>query len=131
MGEGRKYDSGKLRWDLLPIECVEEVVKILTFGAEKYEPNNWQKVENANERYYAALMRHITAWRKGEIIDPESGCYHISHAECNIVFLMWLDNQPNITVFPELRKIDNNLYNKHEVFYAVDVSNEEPEVTEG
>jgi hypothetical protein len=131
MGEGRKYDSGKLRWDLLHIECVEEVVKILTFGAEKYEPNNWQKVENANERYYAALMRHITAWRKGEIIDPESGCSHLSHAACNIVFLMWLDNQPNITVFPELRKIDNNLYNKHEVFYAVDVSNEEPEVTEG
>ena len=90
-GPGLKYDKGKLRWDLLPIEQVEKVVEILTYGAAKYADNNWQNVDKATERYYAALLRHLTAWRKGEKIDPESGLEHLSHVACNIIFLMWLD----------------------------------------
>lgn len=91
---GRKFDSSpdKLRWDLLPIQEIEEIVKILTFGANKYADNNWQIVPNAKERYYAALMRHIVAYRKGEGIDSESGVSHLAHAMCNMIFLMWLNN---------------------------------------
>ena len=33
--EGRKNDSDKLRWDLLPIDVIEQVVNVLTFGAKK------------------------------------------------------------------------------------------------
>lgn len=87
---GLKYDSGKLRWDLLPIEEVEEIVQILTFGAEKYTDNSWQEVEKGIERYYAALMRHLVDWRKGEDIDPESKCRHLAHAACNVLFLLYL-----------------------------------------
>lgn len=41
MAEGRKNDriDGKPRWELLPIEVMEEVVKVYTFGAEKYGVN--------------------------------------------------------------------------------------------
>jgi len=91
--QGNKYDQGKLRWDLLPIAEIEDIVKILTFGAAKYAPNNWQLVDNGTDRYYAALMRHLVAWRKGELIDPESGESHLSHAACCLVFLMWLNKQ--------------------------------------
>jgi hypothetical protein len=91
MGKGLKYDTGKLRWDLLPIDCIEDVVKILTFGSEKYGPNNWQEVEDAGNRYYAALMRHLAANRKGESMDEESGLPHLAHAMCNVVFLLWLE----------------------------------------
>jgi hypothetical protein len=91
MEEGKKYDSGKDRWDLLPMECVEDVVKILTFGSVKYGPNNWQNVEPFNDRYYAALMRHLVAWRKGEETDTESGLPHLSHAMCNVIFLLWYE----------------------------------------
>lgn len=91
MGPGLKYDTGKLRWDLLPLDCIEDVVKILTFGSEKYGPNNWQQVEDAEDRYFAALMRHLAASRTGEKTDPESGLSHLSHVACNIVFLMWLE----------------------------------------
>lgn len=90
---GRKYDADKLRWDLLPTHLVEACVKVLTFGAKKYEPNNWQNVENGRDRYYAALMRHIVAWHNGEVVDPESGIEHLAHAMCNLVFLDWLDGQ--------------------------------------
>ena len=93
MDVGRKDDKSKLRWDLLPIECVEDVVKVLTMGASKYAPNNWQLVENANERYYAALLRHLSAWRQGESVDPESGLNHLAHVMCNITFLLWFEKE--------------------------------------
>lgn len=31
--EGLKYDNGKLRWDLLPLDQVEKIVEVYTFGA--------------------------------------------------------------------------------------------------
>ncbi len=85
---GRKDDNDKLRFDLLSPEFEEVVTKVLTYGAAKYEPNNWQNVEDAENRYYAALRRHISAYRKGEKVDPESGLPHLAHAACNIMFLM-------------------------------------------
>lgn len=90
LNEGLKYDSGKLRWDLLPVEEIEGIVDVLTFGANKYADNSWQNVDNGIERYYAALMRHIIAWRKGEKKDDESGIDHLYHALTNLVFISWL-----------------------------------------
>lgn len=87
---GRKFDNSKNRWDLLPWAEVEEVVEILTFGAEKYEENNWQHVF-PRSRYIAAGMRHFTARIKGEKIDPESGKSHLAHAICCMLFIMWGD----------------------------------------
>lgn len=85
---GKKFDEHKPRWDLLPVYPIEEAVKVFTFGAKKYGDNNWRKIENPHDRYYAALMRHIIPWRKGEIIDPESGLPHLAHAIANLVILM-------------------------------------------
>ena len=83
----------KLRWDLLPVECTEEIVKVLTMGAAKYSANNWQLVEDATERYYAAALRHLAAWRQGEHKDPESGLSHLSHVLCNVTFLLWFEKE--------------------------------------
>lgn len=84
---GMKWDDEKLRWDLLPYDAVEKIVEIMTYGAKKYAPNNWQKVKA--HRYYAALMRHLVAELKGEDNDQESGLLHLAHAACNILFLLW------------------------------------------
>ena len=86
--EGVKYDSEKLRWDLLPVEPIEQVVGVLSYGAKKYDDENWRKVDNQRRRYYAAALRHIVAWWKGEKLDPESGYHHLAHAICCLVFLM-------------------------------------------
>jgi hypothetical protein len=91
--EGKKLDNGKLRWDLLLYAEVEDIVKVLSFGALKYEDNNWMKVDNAENRYFAAAMRHLVAWRKGEKIDPESKLPHLAHAACNLLFLAWFDRK--------------------------------------
>lgn len=90
---GRKDDQGKNRLDLIEPEFIEGVGKVLTFGAEKYEENSWQKVDNAENRYYAAAMRHLLAWRKGEKIDPESGLNHLDHVACNIMFLQHFEKE--------------------------------------
>lgn len=93
MSKGKKFDKGKLRWDLLPFREVEQIVDILTFGAEKYEPNNWQKVET--ERYEAALMRHFSAYKQGEGIDAESKRSHLALLACNVLFLLYKENEGN------------------------------------
>ena len=104
--DGVKYDNGKPRWDLLPIAEIEDRVKILTFGAEKYAPNNWQKIEP--NRYVAAAFRHFTAWLKGDCVDSESGLSHLAHAGCNILFLMWFEKHGMIdkSLF-DLNRVDN------------------------
>lgn len=89
--EGIKHDTGKLRYDLLPPESVQEIVKVITFGAEKYGDRNWQLLSNFNSRYVAAAMRHIESYRMGNHIDSESGLYHLAHAATNLIFLIWGD----------------------------------------
>jgi hypothetical protein len=87
LDEGTKHDQGKMRWDLLPAESVEQVIEILMFGAEKYEPYNWAKGIKYS-RVFAACMRHLWAWWRGETVDPESGKNHLAHACCCLFFLL-------------------------------------------
>ena len=90
---GRKYDSNKPRYSLLPENTVLNVVQVLEYGAIKYEVNNWQKVPDARTRYYDAAMRHIDDWWNGSEIDEESSLPHLAHAMCCLLFLMWFDDQ--------------------------------------
>jgi len=86
---GMKADGNKIRPELFPMETMLAISDVLTFGAEKYEDNNWKKVDP--ERYKGALLRHLAAIDMGETIDPDSGLPHIDHVACNAVFLSYLD----------------------------------------
>lgn len=89
--KGMKYDNDKPRHSLLPKGTVNAVIDVLEFGAKKYEVNNWQKVDNAKERYYNAAMRHIDRWWNGEKHDPETNIHHLAHAATSLFFLIWFD----------------------------------------
>lgn len=93
-----KYDTGKLRFDLIDPFFEKEIAEVLTFGAAKYAPNNWQNLEDGIDRHYAALLRHLNAWRRGESIDDESGMPHLWHAATNMMFLCYhcRDNKENV-----------------------------------
>lgn len=92
---GVKFDKDKPKWNLLPWDEVEDVVKVLTFGAKKYAPDNWKFVDDANNRYMDATMRHLVAFQQGERTDAESGESHIAHALCCLLFMLWHDKNDN------------------------------------
>ena len=82
-----KYDSYKTRIDLIPPELIEEVGKILTYGATKYNDRNWEKGTDWS-RYFASAQRHLWSWFGGEDNDTETGENHLSHVLCSITFLL-------------------------------------------
>ena len=84
--DGTKYDQEKSRMDLLAPDVLEGLASILTYGATKYEPRNWEKGMHWG-RVYAAAFRHLLAFWNGEDLDSESGLPHIDHALCCIMFL--------------------------------------------
>jgi len=84
-----KYDADKPRPELIPPEALEEIAKVLAFGADKYAAGNWATGNGfAWSRLYGALLRHLYAWARGEDKDPESGLSHLAHAGCMLVFLI-------------------------------------------
>jgi hypothetical protein len=89
---GRKFDGNKPQYGLLPPKALKETVKVLTLGAQKYEPDNWKNVPDAQNRYFDALQRHLWDWKSGEKHDPETGINHLAHACCNILFLLERDS---------------------------------------
>lgn len=106
--EAMKYDGEKVRLDLLPVQPIIEIGKVLTYGAKKYSERNWEK-GLAWSRCYGAALRHLLAWQSGETNDPETGLNHLAHAACEILFLLEfsrthpeLDDRPNNFAFNEL-----------------------------
>jgi hypothetical protein len=90
-GPGAKFDDGKDRYDLVPELAEEMFVKALTYGSKKYSDQGWKHVDNLKARYFAALRRHLKAWRKGEKLDsgPKgSGLPHLAHVMCCVAFLL-------------------------------------------
>lgn len=87
MSEGRKDDTGKDPWDLVPFDALRGIVKVLRFGAGKYAPRNWEQGMDWS-RPFSACLRHLTAWWGGERKDPETGFSHLWHAGCCILFLI-------------------------------------------
>lgn len=108
---GTKFDTGKLRYDLVNADAHKRMVEILTFGAQKYDDRNWEKGMPWS-RLIASLKRHLAAIEAGEDFDPESGKLHIDHVACNAHFLSAYykiypqgDNRPHSYLKQETRKI--------------------------
>jgi len=95
---GKKYDEGKIDYNLMPVHALEGIVKVFTYGSMKYGPNNWQGVR-PKERYISAAYRHIEAIRKGEPIDTiesgGSGLLHIDHAICSLIMYREITREEN------------------------------------
>ena len=97
---GIKHDQEKIRTDLLPVRPIEEICKVLTYGATKYKDRNWEQ-GLLYSRCYGAALRHLFSWWSGEDNDKETKLSHLAHAGCCILFLLELmethkelDNRP-------------------------------------
>lgn len=91
---GIKYDEGKpMPGAMVRIfpNALMEVGKCIEMGARKYpEVDNWQRVENARERYTDALMRHLIKHCRGEARDEEDDLLHLSHLAWNALAILEL-----------------------------------------
>ena len=104
--DARKNDrlDGKPMWELLPLPLMEWIVKVYTFGENKYAPNSWQNLENGYDRYKAALFRHVVSYEKGETLDKESGLPTLAHAAWNAIAMLYFS----------LKKQEENAHKKNE-----------------
>lgn len=75
--EAVKYDSDKIRYDLIPALPLQELAKLYTTGAKKYADHNW-RLGMDYSRCDSALQRHLHAWRSGQDYDEESKLHHMS-----------------------------------------------------
>lgn len=89
--ESKKNDilDNKLRWDLLPLEEIEDIVKVYTVGADKYGPNKWQGLEDGYNRYKGALLRHLVEYEKGNEYDDETKCRHLAQVAWNAIAMLY------------------------------------------
>jgi hypothetical protein len=81
-----RYNSDKLRYDLIPPLAHRECAKVWTKGLDKYPAGNWEKGMPWSE-VIASALRHLEAIRLGEDIDPEDGLLHAAHLQCNAQML--------------------------------------------
>jgi len=87
---GMRFNTGKIRYDLIPRMWTKVLAEILTRGAVKYAPHNWEKGLSWAETT-ASLYRHLNAFLGGERYDPESGSHHLGHVAWNALALMYFD----------------------------------------
>jgi hypothetical protein len=100
-GAVRDAETGKGRFDLLPMEAIWELSKVFQAGAEKYEENNWRKGIPLG-RFVDSGVRHLTKYLSGWTDEP-----HL--AMCVWNFLCLLDTARRIES-EELPKELDNLY---------------------
>ena len=80
LDEAKKNDEGKpkpLKGCLhqFPL-ALQEVAKLSEKGARKYSWDGWEDVENGEQRYGEALVRHLLVEAREEV-DSETGVNHM------------------------------------------------------
>jgi len=103
---GIKYDGEKPMMHLLPPKAINEVAKVLTFGAQKYDEENWRKLDNLQSRYSSGALRHIFAHIDSETLDTESGLSHLAHAICCLLFKLEIELEDAKSKEEESRESD-------------------------
>jgi hypothetical protein len=81
---GAKNDAGKPDCSLLLLfgRALSEIAAVGTVGAKKYSRGGWQFVPDGENRYTAAMLRHLWAEQQG-MVDDDTGCYHAAQVAWN------------------------------------------------
>lgn len=99
LNKARRYNSGKLRYSLVPAFALSKVVEVYTKGAEKYTirdeegniiddgANNWRKGFDWMGMM-DSVQRHIESWKQGEDIDPDLQTLHLANAAWGLLSLI-------------------------------------------
>ena len=86
--EAIRYNKGKPRLGLIPLEYMSDMANALEYGATKYNMTNWQKGQKVSS-ILDSCMRHLAKLQLGEAIDEESGVHHVGLAMTNLMFIAY------------------------------------------
>lgn len=86
--KGARFNEGKPRLDLLPLDALRGVADVFEYGARKYAENNWRG-GMLYSTMLASTLRHLLAFQVRENHDQESELHHIDHAITNLLMLRW------------------------------------------
>lgn len=104
---GAKYNASKLGMNLINGKLSVEQAIALTFGAIKYEEENWRKGIPFMDQY-GAMLRHLLLWKFGEDYDEESGAHHFGAVafamECVLEYMTTHPELDNRYKDPEMVK---------------------------
>jgi hypothetical protein len=89
-----RFNEGKAQWSLVHFNSLIPFVRVLEFGAQKYDRDNWMKDMELNKILDSA-QRHLAAMMDGEELDQESGLPHAGHVMCNMMFYVYHLNKLN------------------------------------
>lgn len=82
-----RYNQNKPRLSLVPTSLVRYVGAGVTYGALKYDEDNWRKGFVWRE-LLDSLKRHLTDFEEGKDFDDESGLPSLALVGCNLAFLI-------------------------------------------
>ena len=77
----------KVPLHLVPPSATHYTALAFKDGAAKYGPYNWRQDGVSASVYYAAAMRHLSAWWDGEDVSSDALVHHLGHvmACCAII----------------------------------------------
>ena len=90
-----RFNQGKIQWSQMDAGAMEPMIRVLMYGAEKYDRGNWAKACPKRLDLMDSLMRHSMKIIAGESIDSESGLPHIGHLMCNAMFYSYWEQKTN------------------------------------
>lgn len=90
----------------IPPQFMEGIAEVLKHGMKKYARLNWMRGMSW-ETVAGGMARHLSAFRRGEEMDPESGLPHLFHLACGTMFLAWYAHGPQQD---EHRKLDDRAF---------------------
>lgn len=116
MTRAKRYNSGKPPLDLLPLDLMTGLSRVLEYGQTKYGRNNWRQGAPSTEQV-ACLLRHLQpimdVLNSDEfnsdsiqaLHDAESGLPHVDHILFNVLSLrLALQAEYNLPCDPGLPK---------------------------
>jgi len=83
-----RFNNGKTRLAMIPLDCHKWEADGFEYGASKYEMDNWRKGQKISTQM-DSLFRHLEAfYYENEDIDPESKVHHLGLAQCNLSMMI-------------------------------------------
>ena len=83
--QAKRYNEGKPQWSLVNYKSLEPMGRVLEFGCEKYDRDNWKK-GMPTHKILESMQRHLAALMDGEQFDSETGISHMGHIQANAMF---------------------------------------------